>query len=121
MGLGSFLNNTCETSELHSQRELRSRYYKINYAKAKARVLEYAKEIKAEPRHIDDAHKELFLQSNRFHIIVSFVQISPIETSVDFKVEVYGIAGFNRPRKKIVEMYAYLDKHLEFKGVGLHP
>lgn len=121
MSVKSFFRNTAETKELHSLVGLRSRYYKTNYQKAKAVVLEYAKENKLDPRHIDDAHKELLLQSGRFHIIVSFVQVTPIETSVDFKVEFYAIFGFNRPIKKIISFYEYLDKNLSFKGVGLHP
>jgi hypothetical protein len=121
MSFSSFFRNTAETKELHSIVELRSRYYKSNYAKCKAVVLEHAKEIGLEPRHVDDEHKELLLQSGRFHVIVSFVQVTPIETSVDFKVEMYALFGLNRPQKKIVSFYKYLDQHLSFKGVGLHP
>ncbi len=121
MGFFSFLNNTAETKELHSDAELRSRYYKTNYPKAKAVVLEHVNDLKASVRNIDDEHKELFIQGDRYHIIVSLVQVNPIETSIDFKVEVYGLAGFGRPKKKIVEFYQYLDQNLSFKGVGLHP
>lgn len=117
----SFLNNLAETKELHSDAVLRTHYYKTNYQKAKAVVIEYANEIKANVRNIDDEHREIFLQSDRYHIIVSLVQVSPIETSVDFKVEQYGIIGMNRPKKRIVEFYAYLDKNLTLKGVSLHP
>ncbi len=121
MGVGSFLSNVAETAELHSVIGLRSRYYKTNYANAKAQVIEYIKEIKATLRNVDDEHKEIFIQSNRFHIIVTFVQVTPIETSIDFKVEMYSMFGFNRPQKKIANFYEYLDKNLTFKGVSLHP
>lgn len=121
MGFMSFISNTAETQELHSNPSLRSRYYKTNYKKAKALLLEYVAASKANVRNIDDEHREIFIQNDRFHIIVSFVQISPIETSVDLKVEVYKIAGFNRPYKKIQEIYAYFNKNLDFKGTGLHP
>ena len=121
MGLFSFINNTAETKELHADVDLRSRYYKTNYQKVKAVVLEYAKDINVDVRNIDDAHREIFLQGSRYHIIVSMVQVTPIETSVDFKVEQYGLMGFGRPKKRILEFYAYLNQSLTFKGVGLHP
>lgn len=121
MSLGSWLGTTAETKELHSVVSLRSRYYKTNYKKAKAVVIEYANQLKANIKHIDDEHRELLLQSDRFHIIVSFVQVTPIETSIDFKVEMYGLIGMHRPRRKIVAFYEYLDNNLPFKGVGLHP
>lgn len=121
MSVGSFFGTTAETQELHTVRELRSRYYKTNYAKAKAVVIEHAKDIKVNVSNIDDEHKEILLQSNRYHIIVSFVQVNPIETSVDFKVEMYGLFGFHRPRKLVISFYDYLNNNLQFKGVGLHP
>ncbi|QMS85549.1 hypothetical protein [Candidatus Xianfuyuplasma coldseepsis] len=116
-----FLSPLAESKELHSEVGLRSHYYKTNYQKAKAVIMEYAQKNKIEVRHIDDEHKELFLQASKYHIIVSFVQVTPYETSVDFKVEMYTMLGFNRPKKKIMALYEYLDKQLPYKGVGLHP
>jgi hypothetical protein len=121
MGFTSFFQSTAESKELHTVTGLRSRYYKTNYQKAKAVVLEYAKQIRLNVRNIDDTHKEIFLQDNRYHVIVSLVQVNPIETSVDFKVEYYGIVGMNRPANKILEFYKYLDANLSFKGTSLHP
>lgn len=121
MSIRSFIANSAETRELHQVVALRSRYYKTNYAKAKARVLEYVKQLDVDVRSIDDEHKEVFVQGRRFHIIFSFVQVNPIETSIDIKVEQYGLMGMHRPRKRIIEIYKYLDTHLQFKGCGLHP
>ena len=121
MSVSSFFGTTAETVELHPIIGLRSRYYKSNYAKAKAIILEHASKSKMIIANIDDEHREILLQSSRYHIIVSLVQVNPIETSVDFKVQMYGIFGFHRPRKVIFSFYAYLDKNLTFKGVGLHP
>lgn len=121
MGVMSFINNLAESKELHSDGLLRTHYYKTNYQKTKAVVLEYAAMIRADVRSIDDEHKEVFLQGDRYHIIVSFVQVNPIETSVDFKVEQYGIIGMNRPKKRIIEFYQYLDQQLVLKGISLHP
>jgi len=121
MGLMSFFQNIAESKELHSEALLRTHYYKTNYQKVKANCLEYAGLQNLDVRTIDDVHKELFLQSARYHIIVSIVQVNPIETSVDFKVEQYGLIGMNRPRKRIIDFYQYLDKQLLLKGISLHP
>ncbi len=121
MSAMSFLSNIAETQELHSIKELRSRYYKTNYRKAKAVITEYANKINVKVKKIDDVYKEIFIQGSNYHIIVSIVQVSPIETCIDLKVEQYGLVGLNRPFKKIVEFYAYLNKELDFKGIGLHP
>jgi hypothetical protein len=121
MGFSSFISGTSETSEMHDNRSLRSHYYKTSYTKAKEAMVQYANLNGLEVKHVDDTHKELFLQAPLYHIIASFVQINPIETSIDLKIETYTIIGFNRPMKKILNVYRYLDKNLEFKGVGLHP
>lgn len=121
MGFMSFIGNSAETSELNSIGSLRSRYYRANYAKTKAIIQEMANEFKLDIRNVDDQHGEILLQSNKFHIVVTIISVNPIETSVDFKVLMYAFLGFNRPQKKIVEMYKYLDSKMTFKGVGLHP
>jgi hypothetical protein len=121
MGLGDFFRTVAETKELHRDPSLRSRYYKVNYTKAKERVLEYANKHNIQVKNIDDTHRELFLQGSRYHVIVSILQVNPIETSIDFKVEVYGLFGFNKPKKTILSFYKYLNETLTFKGTGLHP
>lgn len=121
MSISTFLSNSAETRELHSIQKLRSRYYKANYQKCKDQVLGYVKTLDAMVEHVDDEHKELFVQSRKYHIIFSFVQVNPIETSIDIKLEQYGLMGMHRPRKRIIEIYEYLDKKLPFKGVSLHP
>ena len=121
MGMLDVFKTVAETKELHVDPYLRSHYYKTNYQKAKDAVLLHAKELKLDVRHVDDVHKELFLQGPRHHVICSIVQVSPIETSVDFKVEVYGLLGMNKPKNIILGFYRYLDKELPFKGTSLHP
>ena len=121
MSFNSWLSTISETKELHSLASLRSRYYKANYEQAKAIVLDCAKQMNTTVRNIDDTHREILIQSNKYHIVVSFVQVNPIETSIDFKVQIYGIVGRNRPQKMILKYYDYLNSNLTFKGVGLHP
>lgn len=121
MSIRSYLDNNAETRELHPFPKLRSKYYKTNYNKCKEQVLEYIKGLNAELRNIDEEHKEIFVQGRNFHMIFSFVQVNPIETSIDIKVEKYGLMGMHKPRKQIIEAYAFLDQRLPFKGVSLHP
>lgn len=121
MGLKSFINSLAETKELHSDITLRSRYYKANYSKIKNVIMKYAELNKLDVQNVDDVHREILLQSRKYHIIISIVQVSPIESSVDLKIEVYSMIGMGRPRKQIINFYSYLDTNLEFKGVGLHP
>lgn len=121
MSITTFFKTIAETTELHASGPLRSRYYKTNYNKAKEAVLEYAKDQKIMVKNVDDEHHEIFLQANRFHIMVSIIQVNPIETSIDFKVQHYGLIGMNRPQARIEAFYQFLDNKLPFKGVGLHP
>jgi hypothetical protein len=121
MGFRSFMRTTAETRELHAVGNMRTRYYKTNYNKVKAKVLLHVEKLGSDVMNIDDAHGEIFIQSNKYHMIISIIQVNPIETAVDFKVEFYGLIGRNRPQKMIQEFYAYLDSELPFKGTSLHP
>ncbi len=121
MGAFDFLKTISETREMHSVKAFRTHYYKTNYNKVKDAVLAFAKEDDYTAKNIDDTHGELYLQGKKSHIIVSIVQVTPIETAVDLKVQYYGMIGFNRPKKAIQKTYAYLDQHLPFKGISLHP
>jgi|GEM_PF-609411 len=117
----NFFSNNAETNEKNSNQHLQSRYYRNSYSQIKNSILNYAKEKKLNPTNIDDIHKEILLQGKNYHLIITILQITPLETSVDIKVEYYAIFGYNRPIKRIVEIQEYLDKKLQFKGVGLHP
>ena len=54
-------------------------------------------------------------------MIVTCIEVTPFETSVDIKVNFFGFIGMNRPAKTIEKIYQYLDSRLRFKGVSLHP
>lgn len=116
-----FVKTSAETAELHPNKDLRTRYYKTGYKQVKERVLEFAQLKKVSIRNIDDTHGEIYLQHNSFHIIVSVIQVNPLETAVDIKTNTYGILGFSKPIRLVLETYAYLNEKLEFKGVSLHP
>ena len=121
MGLFDFSSNLAETTELHVNPNLRTRYYKSRYTNLKEIVINYAKENNLFLKSVNDTHGEVFLQANRFHIIISIVQVNPLETAIDIKVQTYKLIGLFKPLKIITTLYNYSDTKAEFKGTGLHP
>lgn len=121
MGFFDFFSNESETRELHSVGELRTRYYKTSFKKVRDQLQFFCDDNKIEIKHIDEVHGEMFLQTGKFHIIVSIVQVTPLETAVDLKVQTYKLIGMNAPKKQIVKIYQFLDSKLPFKGTSLHP
>ena len=121
MGFLDFFSNNTETSELHAIQDLRTRYYKTNFKKVKQEIEAHCDKQGIVLKHVDEVHGEMFLQTAKYHMIVSIVQVTPLETAVDMKVQTYKIAGMNEPKKRIIEMYAFLDTKLPFKGTSLHP
>ncbi len=121
MGIREFLTNFAETSERHSKNILRTRYYRTRYSKVKEAVVDYAKRNDFIVNSIDDKHGEIFVQTTKFHLIISILQINALETGVDVKVQTYKIIGLNKPLSVIEHLFSFLDSVIEFKGVGLHP
>jgi len=121
MGFLDFITNFAETSETHSKSILKTRYYRTRYSIVKDAIIAYAKENDYIVNSIDDKHGEIFVQTTKFHLIISVIQVNVIETAVDVKVQTYKIFGFYKPQSIIEQLFTFLDKRLEFKGVGLHP
>jgi len=112
MGALDFLKTTAETSEHAMNPVLKSKYYKANYKAVKEVVLAYAAERKLRVESVDDDHRELFIKSRKFHVIVTILQLKPTNTSVDIKVQKYSFIGLNKPYKEIDKLYRYLDTNL---------
>ncbi|MCK5762311.1 MAG: hypothetical protein KAH16_05380 [Candidatus Izimaplasma sp.] len=121
MGLKDLISNFAETSETHPNSILKTRYYRTRYTNTKNAVIDYAKKNDLIVNSVDDKHGELFIQTTKYHFIVSIVQLNVLETAVDVKVQTYKILGLNKPQSIIENLFAYLDKSLDFKGAGLHP
>lgn len=121
MGLKTFLTNNAETRELHTDPELRSRYYKSTFKKVRQAIEQYCEDGGIVVVNVDESHGEMFLQTSKHHMIASIIQVTPLETAVDLKVQTYQLIGRNVPKAKIVKLYDYLNENLSFKGVGLHP
>ncbi len=120
MGLREVLSNFAETSEKHQIDILKTRYYRTRYTNVKNSVIDYANRNDFIVNSIDDKHGEIFIQTTKFHFIISILQINVLETAVDVKVQTYKILGLNKPQRIIEHLFTFLDKKLEFKGVGLH-
>ena len=120
MGLREFIINFAETSERHSKNILRTRYYRTRYTNVKNSVIDYANRNNFIVNSVDDKHGEIFIQTTKFHLIVTISQINVLETGVDVKAQTYKIFGLNKPQSVIEDLFTFLDKKLEFKGVGLH-
>jgi len=121
MSFLGFLSNFAETKEKHNNPNLRTRYYSTEYKAIRNIINDYAKENEYLVTKIDDKKHEIFLQNTKFHIIISIIQITPMETAVDIKVQTYNIIGMNKPVRSILDLYSYLNNKLKFKGVSLHP
>ncbi len=121
MSVKSFFRNTCETKELHIDPELRTNYYRNNFAQVLDALKQVSEEENLEIRDVNKVHREIYMLGNGFDVIVTISEITPVEIGVDFKVNWFTGFGFHRPKKKVVMFYAKLKNLLRFKGVSLHP
>ena len=121
MGIGAFFSNNAETRETHTDPDLCSRYYKTSFKKIKEKIEEYCVQEDIVVVNIDETHGEMFLQTSKHHMIASIIQINPLETAVDLKVQTYQLIGRGVPKAKIMKLYEFLNNNFTFKGVGLHP
>lgn len=116
-----FFSTIEETRELHSNGKLRTHYYKNSYQDVLAIVRTFEREFSLNLKHVDNNHGEIYLIGSGYDMIVTCIEVTPFETSVDIKVNFFGFIGMNRPAKTIEKIYQYLDSRLRFKGVSLHP
>ena len=72
-------------------------------------------------KEVNQTHKEVYMVGRGMDCIVTVTQINPIESGVDFKINLFAAIGFNKPRKKAIKLYEDLKSILNFKGVSLHP
>jgi hypothetical protein len=119
--MAGFFQTSCETRELHSDVQLRTRYYRNSFAQTKDAIEKAGKEMGFEIRGFNQAHGEIDIIGNGFEAIITALQITPIETGVDIKMNLFSFIGMGKPKKLTLQIYALLDKSLKFKGVSLHP
>jgi hypothetical protein len=121
MGFMSFFQATVETRELHSDSELRTRYYRNNFDQCLEAVKKLAAKEGLEVRDVNKTHGEIYMLGNGFDAIITVCQVNPIEAGIDFKINFFSYFGLGRPKKKAVAFFKFLDSELKFKGVALHP
>lgn len=112
MGFLSGLAKHYETRDNALDPVLTTRYYRNNYKAAKAAVILAAKKQGFTVRHEDDDRKEHLFNGKNSEIIVSMVNVTPIETAVDFTVNTAGALSFGQGKKIIEALYSELDKEL---------
>ena len=107
--------------EMHKKEALRTHYYRNNFDAVAEAFKKIAEEENMEIQNIDKKWGEILIIADGYEVIAIVNQITPIETSVDFKINYFVTFGFNRPDKKAIHLYQRLDGLLNFKGVMLHP
>lgn len=111
-----FFSKHCETSDHHADPILKTHYYKTSKANAMAAIEEVMKEL---PGHritsVSTEHGELSLQitsPQKAFVVVSVIQVRPIETAVDFSVTYEGLVNLGSSRVVVARLYNILDQKL---------
>jgi hypothetical protein len=121
MSIISFFAVSCETREVHRDPDLRTHYYRNSFEHCLKSLREYAEIEGMDVKQVNSTHGEIYLLGNGFDVIVTALQLSPIETGVDLKINYFNVVGMGRPKKRAQSIYKHLDSKLNFKGVSLHP
>lgn len=109
--LSGFLKHY-ETKDGALDLDLRTRYYRNNYKVSKAAMVEVAKKLGFSIKVDDDERKEHLFKGSAGEIIVTMINITPIETAIDFTINTSGALSFGKGKKIIVSLYNELDKQL---------
>ncbi|MCL1949904.1 MAG: hypothetical protein FWF59_09255 [Turicibacter sp.] len=112
MGFLANISKHYETKDGAQDPALATRYYRNNYKVAKEAVMQVAKGLGFAIRHEDDERKEHLLEGKDGEIIISMINITPIETTIDFTVNTTGALSFGKGKKIIAALYNELDKQL---------
>lgn len=109
-----------ETKEYSKIESLVTHYYKTTYQKLKTTMLEYAKQNGFEIVDVNDEYKEACIKNKKFIINIKFSNLSVLETSIDFNIEVDMVFSKKNTIKLLNDIYEYLAKNHQFIGVGIH-
>lgn len=117
-----FFSNSCETSDdpkIKNKSMLVTHYYVGNYEKVKAAVSNTCQnELGLILINVDDHYRELLFENKKETLIVTIALVSANEHSVDVKVKLNSVVGFNRPQKILDSFYDSLNKKLTLKRIG---
>jgi len=116
----SIFQTTIETRELHKKENLRTRYYRNTFEQVIKALKKICEEEDIQMQNVDKRYGDVYMISQNYEVMATILQITPIETSVDFKVNYFSTFGWNKPEKTAVHLYKRLDEMLTFKGTMLH-
>jgi len=116
MGIFDGVRKHYETGDGVTDPLLMTHYYRNNFKQVKAALVETTKELKFNMTYENDERKEFVLKRGDSEVIVTVVNITPIETTVDFTVNTFGVLSFGKGRTIIQSLYKDLDKRLMLKS-----
>lgn len=118
----NFFSTMCETSDTNknpNNKMLITHYYASNYEKAKPAISSICQNLfDLQIMNIDDHYHELFFENKKMALIITVNPVNAYEVSVDVKVKVYKLMGFNKPIKTLEAFFTELNKRLILKRIG---
>ncbi len=109
---------TCETGR---DELLQTHYYRASYKQVKDRYLEILESLGHNIISVNDEYYEIASEYGNMSIVAKIIMQTPIETSIDFYINVESfLGGAGKARKFIEQVYSSLEKSFEPKGLGLH-
>lgn len=121
-GIVNFFSTMCETAETNknpNKKMLITHYYASNYEKAKAAISSVCQSaFNLQIINVDDHYHELLFENKKLSLIITAYPVTPYEVSVDVKVKVYRLIGFNKTIKVLESFYNELNRRLILKRIG---
>ncbi len=111
---------TKETRERETTSLYQTHYYKTSYESLKQAITEHLERKEFIVSEFNDDYGEAVATMGRFSITIKIIMQNPRETSIDFFIEYYGLFGKKKVDAFLTEVYSFLDKKFELKGLSLH-
>ncbi len=107
---------TLSTTDLNAKQELITRYYHNDFSQVKLAIESICRKSQF-TFQFNESFKEFLIDTPNFSTIITVVEITPVESSIDLYVSSKRM--FKKPSIHIKEWYVALDKNLNLikKGV----
>lgn len=121
-------NKQCETNEDHVEKELKTRYYRVNLRPIFQSVIEILGNDKQAIIVSESIERgEIAVEINRgkkIFVMITIITLKPYETAVDIVVSteqtsIFGV--YPSLKEEIIRLYNELDKRQPNIGAGKHP
>ncbi|MFD1737136.1 cytosolic protein [Bacillus salitolerans] len=117
-----YLSSHCETSDKHESEMLRTHYYKSTNGKALKVLQSVIETIQGyKITSVSEEHGEISVEISapkKGFLVISVIQVRPMETAIDFSVTYEGFFGIGFCQKVVSTLYEKLDKELQVIGNG---